>query len=64
MREREREVEACGRMKGKYHPHPCFKPYVYVLGVHMHMGVSLPGKGPIHDQLLQATMHSHAELQN
>lgn len=30
----------------------------------MHMGVSLPGKGPIHDQPLQATMHSHAELQN
>ena len=23
------------------------QPYVYVLGVHMHMGVSLPGKGPI-----------------
>lgn len=29
-----------------------FQTYVYVLGVDMHMGVSLPGKGPILDQPL------------
>lgn len=48
----ERESRGTWYKERKTSSQAMFQPYVYVLGVHMHMGVSLPGKGWVLDEPL------------